>query len=56
MDDFAQLLTLVDTKIKNNIKEGDYLKLMYLLGNIFHLKDRPEDYDSDDPEGTNDIY
>jgi hypothetical protein len=55
MDEFAQLITLVDTRIKNNIKEGDYLRLMFLLSKIYTLK-VPEDYNSDDPEGTNDIY
>jgi hypothetical protein len=37
MIEFHQLVNLIDTKIKNNIKDGDYLKLMYLVSKIYKI-------------------
>lgn len=57
MIEFMQLIDFVDLNIKNNIKEGTYLKLMELISKAYISKaDVPSDYDSDDPEHTNDIY
>ena len=38
MNDFETLLYLIDTKVKNNIKEGDYLSLMNTISKIYRDK------------------
>lgn len=45
MIEFYQLVNLIDSKIKNNIKDGDYLKLMTLISQIY--KKIEEDYMSE---------
>ena len=35
MEHFLELINLVDSSIKNNIKEGDYLKLMKIINDIY---------------------
>lgn len=52
MIEFHQLFNLIDTRVKNNIKEGDYLMMMTLIYKIYQMKNIPEDFDSD--EDTND--
>jgi hypothetical protein len=42
MEEFEQLLILIETRIKNNIKEGDYLRLMNIISKIYLLKDSSE--------------
>jgi len=42
MEEFEQLLILIETRIKNNIKEGDYLRLMNIISKIYLLKDYSE--------------
>ncbi len=37
MIEFHQLVNLIDSKIKNNIKDGDYLKLMHLVAKIYKI-------------------
>jgi hypothetical protein len=54
MKEFAELLELIDDKIKNNIKEGDYLVMMNLLTHIYKYK-KPEEIEDDDKD-DNDIY
>tara|TARA_R110000772_G_scaffold75579_3_gene163961 strand:+ start:164 stop:337 length:174 start_codon:yes stop_codon:yes gene_type:complete len=54
MKEFAELLELIDVKIKNNIKEGDYLVMMNLLTHIYKYK-KPEEIEDDDKD-DNDIY
>lgn len=39
MIEFFQLVNLIDSKIKNNIKDGDYLKLMHLVSIIYKKLD-----------------
>ena len=54
MLEIIQLVELVDTKIKNNIKDGDYLKLMTIISKIYRKFE--EDYSSEQEEEDNDIY
>ncbi len=62
MEHFIELINLVDSSIKNNIKEGDYLKLMRLISDIYKTKEVEKIYtidelkDSDDEEDTNNVY
>ena len=53
MLEIIQLVELVDSKIKNNIKDGDYLKLMTLISKIYRKFE--EDYASEQEEES-DIY
>ena len=43
MEEFEQLLILIETRIKNNIKEGDYLRLMNIISKIYLLKNASEE-------------
>ena len=65
MEHFIELINLVDSSIKNNIKEGDYLKLMRLISDIYKTKEVEKIYtidelkDSDDEEQaeqSNNVY
>ena len=57
MIEFSALLEFIELNLKNNIKEGDYLKLLNLISKCYIAKQvTPEDYNSDDPEGIVDIY
>lgn len=47
MEEFNQLLILIETKIKNNIKEGDYLRLMNIISKIYLLKQGSIESDDD---------
>lgn len=37
MIEFYQLVDLIDSRIKNNIKDADYIKLMYLVSKIYKI-------------------
>tara|TARA_R110002033_G_scaffold59006_1_gene108730 strand:+ start:7007 stop:7222 length:216 start_codon:yes stop_codon:yes gene_type:complete len=62
MEHFIELINLVDSSIKNNIKEGDYLKLMRLISDIYKTKEVQKIYtidelkDSDDEQESNNVY
>jgi len=51
MIEFTELLTFVECRLKNNIKENDYIVLLQLIQKIYLLK---EEQDSD--EEYNDVY
>ena len=53
MEEFEQLLILIETRIKNNIKEGDYLRLMNIISKIYILKNTTDqsEEESDDYGG-----
>ena len=54
MNDFERLLFLIDEKVKNNIKEGDYLDLMNTISKIYRDKlDKQNKLFSDDDECDN---
>jgi len=53
MLEIIQLVELVDTKIKNNIKDGDYLKLMTIISKIYR---KFEEDDASEQEEESDIY
>tara|TARA_R110002074_G_scaffold2734_3_gene15339 strand:+ start:142 stop:357 length:216 start_codon:yes stop_codon:yes gene_type:complete len=61
MEHFIELINLVDSSIKNNIKEGDYLILMRLIRDIYRTKEVEKIHtisedDLTDEEDTNNIY
>jgi len=58
MNEFSALLEFIELNLKNEIKEGNYLQLMNLISRCYIAKsaERPDDYNSDDPEGIIDIY
>tara|TARA_R110001583_G_scaffold119660_2_gene271006 strand:- start:331 stop:552 length:222 start_codon:yes stop_codon:yes gene_type:complete len=63
MEHFIELINLVDSSIKNNIKEGDYLILMRLIRDIYRTKEvekihtiSEDDLTDEDEEDTNNIY
>ena len=61
MEHFLELINLVDSSIKNNIKEGDYLKLMKLISDIYKTKEVEKIYtisedDLTDDEASNNVY
>ena len=53
MNDFETLVYLLDTTVKNNIKEGDYLALMNTVSKIYRDKIK-EVIVSDDEDCDND--
>jgi len=54
MNDFERLLFIIDEKVKNNIKEGDYLDLMNTISKIYRDKlDKQNKLFSDDDECDN---
>ena len=61
MEHFVELINLVDDSIKHNIKEGDYIKLMKLITDIYRTKEvanalaLAED-DLTDEEESNNVY
>ena len=60
MEHFIELINLVDSSIKNNIKEGDYLILMRLIRDIYRTKEVEKIHtisedDLTDEEDTNNI-
>lgn len=58
MEHFLELIHLIDTSIKDNIKEGDYLKLMLIISQIYKNKESKQKYidSSDDEADTNNVY
>ena len=58
MEHFLELINLVDSSIKNNIKEGDYLKLMKIISDIYRTKEVEKIYtiEDSDEEDTNNVY
>ena len=61
MEHFIELINLVDSSIKNNIKEGDYLILMRLIRDIYRTKEVEKIHtisedDLTDEEDTNNVY
>ena len=57
MEELLELLSFVDLKIKNNVKENDYINLVKIIHKIY-LKNKLQDEkdDSDDENDDNDIY
>ena len=57
MEELLQLLSFVDLKIKNNVKENDYLNLVKIIHKIY-LKNKEQDEkdDNNDEDDYNDIY
>ena len=57
MEELLQLLSFVDLKIKNNVKENDYLNLVKIIHKIY-LKNKEQDKkdDNNDEDDYNDIY
>lgn len=53
MLEIIQLVELIDSRIKHNIKDGDYLKLMTIISKIYRKLE--EEYSSEQEE-ENDIY
>ena len=43
MIEFYQLVELIDSRIKNNIKDADYIKLMYLVSKIYKIIEEQQD-------------
>jgi hypothetical protein len=35
MNDFLELVNILDSKVKNQIKDGDYLKIMTILSKLY---------------------
>ena len=57
MEELLELLSFVDIKIKNNVKENDYINLVKIIHKIYlKNKDQYEKDDSDDEDVDNDIY
>ena len=57
MEELLELLSFVDIKIKNNVKENDYINLVKIIHKIYlKNKDQYEKHDSDDENDDNDIY
>jgi len=57
MEELLELLSFVDLKIKNNVKENDYINLVKIIHKIYlKNKDQYEKDDSDDEDVDNDIY
>ena len=53
MNDFETLVYLLDEKVKMNIKEGDYLKLMSVVAKIYREKILvPMDISDDEDESA----
>jgi hypothetical protein len=56
MEELLELLSFVDIKIKNNVKENDYINLVKIIHKIY-LKNKDQyENDSDDENDDNDIY
>ena len=57
MEELLELLSYVDLKIKNNVKENDYLNLVKIIHKIY-LKNKEQDKkdDNNDEDDYNDIY
>jgi hypothetical protein len=57
MEELLELLSYVDLKIKNNVKENDYLNLVKIIHKIY-LKNKEQDEkdDNNDEDDYNDIY
>ncbi len=58
--DFDELLDFIDLKLKDNIKEIDYINLMNIIGKIaLKQNDKQENKDEEEDEEVeeyNDIY
>ena len=56
MEELLELLSFVDLKIKNNVKENDYLNLVKIIHKIY-LKNKDQDEkNSDEEDDYNDVY
>lgn len=60
MEHFLDLINLVDTSIKDNIKEGEYIKLMMIISQIYKIKASEQKYidssDDEQAEQSNNVY
>jgi uncharacterized protein YjgD (DUF1641 family) len=64
MEHFVELINLVDDSIKHNIKEGDYIKLMKLITDIYRTKEVEKIYtiseddltDEEQENQSNNVY
>jgi uncharacterized protein YjgD (DUF1641 family) len=64
MEHFVELINLVDDSIKHNIKEGDYIKLMKLITDIYRTKEVAKIYtiseddltDEEQENQSNNVY
>jgi len=55
MEELLELLSFVDLKIKNNVKENDYINLVKIIHKIY-VKNKEQEAISDDENDDNDIY
>jgi hypothetical protein len=55
MEELLELLSYVDLKIKNNVKENDYLNLVKIIHKIY-LKNNELKDQRDEEDDYNDIY
>jgi len=61
MEELLELLSFVDIKIKNNVKENDYINLVKIIHKIY-LKNKDQyekdvsDDENNDEDVDNDIY
>jgi len=56
MEELLELLSFVDLKIKNNVKENDYINLVKIIHKIYlKNKDQYEKDDSDDENNDEDV-
>ena len=55
MEELLELLSFVDTRIKNNVKENDYINLVKIIHKIY-VKNKEQEAISDDENDDNDIY
>ena len=55
MEELLELLSFVDIKIKNNVKENDYINLVKIIHKIY-LKNKEQEDQSDEEDVDNDIY
>jgi len=55
MEELLELLSFVDTRIKNNVKENDYINLVKIIQKIY-LKNKELTDQSEDEEDYNDVY
>lgn len=56
MEELLELLSFVDSRIKNNVKENDYINLVKIIHKIYLKNKELPDQSEDEDEEYNDVY